>query len=108
MKYRVIQICPVSNKVLIARKAADGVSLTSPDCLAIIEGGAQQEVVYMELVDNSIIPVDIEDKDFIEFVLENDAKRIKELTGQDEQESVEQILSKFDLEDTSKDDDENE
>ena len=79
MAERIIQICPASPEVRIAWYNKGEVDLYPPACLAIVEKGTAQDVVYLEIVDNEVKPVDTDDKDFLGFVASSQFDTIKKL-----------------------------
>jgi hypothetical protein len=82
MAEKVLQICPCPKEVRIAWYNAGRIDLHKPTCLAIVERGLTQEVVYLETVDNVIERVDTEDKNFLGFVEIDDSQEIARLTQQ--------------------------
>ena len=82
---KILQICPVDHNVTIAfydAEARDLVNLSRPSCLALVARGEKTEVVYMELVDNEVVPVDTTSKDFLGFVGIDDTDELNRLRKQ--------------------------
>jgi hypothetical protein len=79
MSERITQICPCPSSARAAFYVDGHVTLSPLTCLAIIEKGANQEVCYMETIDNEVKRVDTEHKDFLGLVDDNDVERIREL-----------------------------
>jgi hypothetical protein len=79
MAEKIVQIMPCQPEVRIAMYDSGNVSLHKPTCLALVERGAIQEVVYLEMVDNTIEQVDTASKLFLGFVEEEDFASISAL-----------------------------
>jgi hypothetical protein len=89
MAKRIVQICSAPPNVKIAYYNSGEVDLYSPTCMAFVERGTDQAIVYMETVDNEVKEVDTEAKDFMGFVDDSDLGALKDL-----QYAAEERLSK--------------
>lgn len=81
MAQRIIQLLPCPEEVRIAYRNPDtrGVDLYPATCIALIEKGATQGVVYLETVNNEIKEVDIDAPDFLGIIMAGDFEKIKDL-----------------------------
>jgi len=69
MAQRIIQIIPVDpQSKAVYYNGVGGVEVSPLTCLALVEKGATQSVIYMETVDNKVEEVDTEDSAFMGFV----------------------------------------
>jgi hypothetical protein len=76
MAERTIQICPAHPDIRVAWYKDGDAIVYPPVCLAIVEKGTAQDVLYMELVDNEVVPVDTENKNFMGFVQESNYEEL--------------------------------
>jgi hypothetical protein len=81
MAEKVLQIIPYPTEVRIAMYENGNVGIHKPTCLALVERGTTQEIVYMEMVDNVVERVDTEHKNFLGFVEANNLLALGELNA---------------------------
>ena len=80
MAVKILQICPVPNDLRVVWYDGDGgVDIYPPVCLALTEKGSAQEVVYMEMINEEIQPLDVNASDFLGFVTVDDIDKIDQL-----------------------------
>jgi len=65
MATKIIQLLQAPDDIRIARIDNGKYKPYLPLCIALTETGANQEVVFLEVVDNKVRIIDIEDPDFI-------------------------------------------
>ena len=79
MASRIIQLCPIPLNIRYGWLNENVLKLYQPLCIALVEKGTQQDIVYMETVDNEVKPVDIKNPDFIGVASVDDIDKLKEL-----------------------------
>ena len=80
MAQRIIQLLSAPESARTAYYNHEGkVDLYPPTCIALVEKGSNQDVVYMETVDNEIKEVDITDPNFMGIIAADDTEAFNTL-----------------------------